>query len=451
MYNIYKRVFGGIIDKKFNWESDIRDRQYRERAIHHLPFYNWINAPNNSHYFIWLEWAGYDRNFYYKEHPSRWIDYVCDEDKVYTHNHQFNIPNIIYQDIYDGKCKVLLDTSTEHCYAGKIDWNKFFNFTKLDTNHFIHLANDVCWDSETTYEVNKCASTSKNIPTVFYNFWEKYISYEITNDYYNFDFIKNRISDKHHREWKAISFNRRLSPLRIEICKFISETLDCIDYSFGGSVLFKEGDEYTKEADSDIEQAYNSYNEIDNLVDMVSKEFNTCSSVEYKNWIQNNLFKKAHTDINHESNDYASNVRMPIISHTNSYFNIVTETGHCLKNSIIIITEKSYKPIAMFQPFVIVGSPGIIQLLRDDGYDVFDDIIDHSYDFDVDNRINLLKEEIVRLCSISDKEWSQLLFEMLPRLTYNHEHLKKKFNEFVPFHKPLYQGSEINLSEFCCV
>ena len=94
---------------------------------------------------------------------------------------------------------------------------------------------------------------------------------------------------------------------------------------------------------------------------------------------------------------------------------------------------------------------GIIQLLRDDGYDVFDDIIDHSYDFNDNNRINLLKKEIVRLCSISDKEWSQLLFEMLPRLIYNHEYLKKKFNEFVPFHKPLYQGSEINLFEFCYV
>ena len=60
----------------------------------------------------------------------------------------------------------------------------------------------------------------------------------------------------------------------------------------------------------------------------------------------------------------------------NSYINLVTETTMLSK---IFVTEKTYRPIAAAQLFVMIGSPGTVNYLRDIGVDVFDDIIDHHH------------------------------------------------------------------------
>jgi hypothetical protein len=61
---------------------------------------------------------------------------------------------------------------------------------------------------------------------------------------------------------------------------------------------------------------------------------------------------------------------------TNAYINFVTETTVSPR---LFVTEKSWKPIASGQLFVILGAPGIIAHLREQGVDTFDDIIDHSH------------------------------------------------------------------------
>jgi hypothetical protein len=66
-----------------------------------------------------------------------------------------------------------------------------------------------------------------------------------------------------------------------------------------------------------------------------------------------------------------------ILDHNiDAYVNLVTETIMLPK---IFVTEKTWRPIAAAQLFIIVGSPGTVGYLRDIGVDVFDDIIDHGY------------------------------------------------------------------------
>ena len=63
----------------------------------------------------------------------------------------------------------------------------------------------------------------------------------------------------------------------------------------------------------------------------------------------------------------------------NSSISLVTET--CAEsNKGVFITEKSWKPIANCHFQIWIGQPGIVQAFRDFGFDMFDDIIDHSYD-----------------------------------------------------------------------
>lgn len=72
----------------------------------------------------------------------------------------------------------------------------------------------------------------------------------------------------------------------------------------------------------------------------------------------------------------------------NSYIHLVTETTVI---SRLFITEKTWKPIAAGNLFLIFGNRGSIKYLRDQGVDVFDDIIDHSYDAEPDWRKRMEK------------------------------------------------------------
>lgn len=60
---------------------------------------------------------------------------------------------------------------------------------------------------------------------------------------------------------------------------------------------------------------------------------------------------------------------------TDSYVNLVTETD--VLN--VFVTEKTWKPVASAQLFLIVGHRNAVAHLRDMGVDTFDDIIDHKY------------------------------------------------------------------------
>lgn len=86
-----------------------------------------------------------------------------------------------------------------------------------------------------------------------------------------------------------------------------------------------------------------------------------------------------------------------------SYINIVTESEF-LRN-VIHISEKSFKPFAFYQLPIIIATPHHVRTLRDEyGFDMFDDIINHSYDLEMDNnkRFMMIVEEIGRLNNNKD-------------------------------------------------
>ena len=70
----------------------------------------------------------------------------------------------------------------------------------------------------------------------------------------------------------------------------------------------------------------------------------------------------------------------------NSYCNIVMETHFDADGSNgTFLTEKTFKPIKHGQLFFIAGPAGSLQVLRDLGYCVFDNVLDNSYDTMVSN------------------------------------------------------------------
>jgi hypothetical protein len=91
--------------------------------------------------------------------------------------------------------------------------------------------------------------------------------------------------------------------------------------------------------------------------------------------------------VNKESREFETGDLAPIYlvpehheSFRASYFNIVTESLYQSKIDAIHLTEKTFRPFYYFQYPIFLASPGHVQHLRSMGFDLFDDIIDHSYD-----------------------------------------------------------------------
>lgn len=92
-------------------------------------------------------------------------------------------------------------------------------------------------------------------------------------------------------------------------------------------------------------------------------------------------------------------------SFENSYINVVTESVFNTPPSVIHISEKSFRPFYYYQLPIFVASLHHVSHLREDyGFDLFDDIIDHSYDFESNPKIRLQKviDEIKRISKNKD-------------------------------------------------
>ena len=93
---------------------------------------------------------------------------------------------------------------------------------------------------------------------------------------------------------------------------------------------------------------------------------------------------------------------------SNSYINLVSETTSKseVPKSGLFITEKSMKPFIQGQLPIILGQSGIARKLQEYGFDMFDDIIDISYDDmnDLDTKVQFIYDLLVKLNEIDFTE-----------------------------------------------
>ena len=101
------------------------------------------------------------------------------------------------------------------------------------------------------------------------------------------------------------------------------------------------------------------------------------------------------TELNDNENKFASGE--DIIR--NCYVNLVSESDDGKDTIGFFITEKSIKPFLFAQFPIFLGKPGLVEHLREYGFDMFDDLIDHSYDDieDIDERTDAVYVELLKL------------------------------------------------------
>lgn len=108
---------------------------------------------------------------------------------------------------------------------------------------------------------------------------------------------------------------------------------------------------------------------------------------------------------------------------TNAYFHIASETF--VSGEYKSLTEKVFKPIANFLPFIFIAFPGALAELRKLGFKTFHPYIDESYDEEQDyiKRMQLIYKEIEKLCKMPKEFLHNWYWDMQEILTYNRKHL----------------------------
>ena len=98
----------------------------------------------------------------------------------------------------------------------------------------------------------------------------------------------------------------------------------------------------------------------------------------------------------------------PLTEYGRSWFSVVTETE--MRDRLLRITEKPLKPLMNFHPFMVLGNPGSLELLRGYGFRSFPEMFDESYDEEPDprRRFEMVFGQIERLCALEESELARL-------------------------------------------
>jgi len=121
-----------------------------------------------------------------------------------------------------------------------------------------------------------------------------------------------------------------------------------------------------------------------------------------------------------------------------SYINLVSESDSKTFNDSFFLTEKSIKPFVLQQIPIFLGATGIASHYRNYGFDLFEDIVNHSYDSveTLDLKVNLILKELYRIYSFDFKT----IFEKInDRLYHNYDLYGNMLNHIEEINESLKQ------------
>lgn len=112
--------------------------------------------------------------------------------------------------------------------------------------------------------------------------------------------------------------------------------------------------------------------------------------------------------------------RLNVDAHLKSFLNIVTETLY--DNDSIFISEKTYKPIYLCQPFIVFGNPYTLKKLHQLGYKTFSNWWDESYDTETDlkKRFHKILSILEMVSELSLNELKELKNQMKDVIVHNY-------------------------------
>ncbi len=193
------------------------------------------------------------------------------------------------------------------------------------------------------------------------------------------------------KEKKFVCFNRKLRPHRQLLLEKLLQH-DLVKDSFYSYYNFE------------------NYAEWERNIDKIGDNFSAIKSNKHIFPLKLNITEDRPNPANIIDDD--------LCYYSDSYFSIVTETmfydsqtqdAYPIPGNSIFFTEKTYKPIALMHPFILVARSGSLKILKQKGYKTFHPFIDESYDEIQDDalRLDAVVNEIKRLCLMNSEELLQ--------------------------------------------
>lgn len=114
-----------------------------------------------------------------------------------------------------------------------------------------------------------------------------------------------------------------------------------------------------------------------------------------------------------------------------SWVSVISEASFSDKEGTCFISEKSFKPIACYHPFIIFGNKNSLHYLRDLGYKSFHPFIDESYDkMETWDRLDAIVNTLKKFNAVENKiEWYKSISDILH---HNAEILRKNSIDTLP-------------------
>ena len=308
---------------------------------------------------------------------------------------QISISPSIIQKIKSGQCKIILINPFEGW-----TWSWWNELAAILETKFDISSDSIVFLSANYYPHPK-------YKTIVFNTWER----QICANYYpsdHYDKSMSHISDI--RPHKFICLNRRPSIHRHAV---VTSLYDLRDQGILTSALNGGYSEWYRNW---VEENFvNDYPEL---------------SVKYNNEIKPNLPLTFNDGINPEVDNPAANEWGKTEKYYSSYLYIVTETffeGVAQGEDTLFLSEKIFKPIIFFQPFIAFARPGTLKLLQTLGYKTFGDYIDESYDTIEDDKLRLLKavESAKEFINLPQDTLTKNMIKMKSIFQHNYDNLKK--------------------------
>lgn len=158
------------------------------------------------------------------------------------------------------------------------------------------------------------------------------------------------------------------------------------------------------------------FNELTNNSKLKNKSITTLRGID------KNYYYDVHI---WENQKIGGDAMLNIDAHLKCFLNIVTETSY--DSDMIFISEKTYKPIYLCQPFIVFGNPYTLKKLHELGYKTFSKWWDESYDTETDlkKRFHKIVSILEMISELSLDELQELKNEMRDVLIHNYLHFFK--------------------------
>lgn len=128
--------------------------------------------------------------------------------------------------------------------------------------------------------------------------------------------------------------------------------------------------------------------------------------------------------------------------YVDTYVNLVTETFF---GTNVFLSEKIFKPISNYQPFIVLGDYHTLAELKKLGFKTFEPFIDESYDEEKDpkKRFEKIEIEIQKLKEKSIEEIHNWYYSIKNILIYNREHLYHYYKDYECF-EPIFEQIKLD-------